>query len=512
MLGPWLELEQEGAEQEDVARKWASEFATYDGIIAISSNGKNGQSSKFLRAHAAKAVSYGFAQERALKSITIDAATALGVGDRIGSLVKGKRADLVCFDGEPTATATKAMWVMSGGVMNAAGGTLNSSGETKSDYMRITDSPIRLPKQLPKSFALQTSRCWRDGRLQPGVVFVRDGKIESVDKEGPLTKSEYPLFDLSDAVVTPGLISGHANFGLRLALDPQQEPDASLVVAADALTQEFNGQDKLVRSGLLRALIAPGSSNPISGIASFVRIGAKEPVTLRDAAAKFVLSENARNPNRFPSSLAGQIQMISQSLKGSLLPSRLFVPMSIEQKLLDRRVVSLRDVAFGKTVALIEAQTDVEIQAALQIIEKEPLVPMLLGPKQLKTHLARIQKTKSTIVVQPITSASYDWYLQDVVQAARAQVPICFAGESAEELRLTASLVVAAGAEHNQILAALCDVPKAIAGKTGTIDTPGLSVGGPIDLVIWSGSPINLEAKPLYVVIDGNVVAAMKDN
>lgn len=516
VLGPWLELEQEDSKSDDFANRWGNDFAHYDGIVAISSSGKDGQSSKLLRAHAAKAISKGFSQERALRAITIDAAMALGVGDRIGSLAKGKRADLVCFQGEPTNTVAKPMWVMSGGVMHGGGLSLADLTQATAvakpmNQLQNTDKPVELPTPLPKCFALKSSRCWLDGRLQPAVVFVCDGRIKGVDKEVPLTKSEYPLFDLFDAVITPGLISGHVNFSLSSVIDPKEEPDASLVVAADGFADDAVGQRKLVRTGLLKALLAPGSSNPISGNASLVRIGAMEPVFVREAAAKFVLSESARNPNRFPSSLAGQFQLVSQSLTGALLPSRVYLPASIEQKWLDRRTSSLKDVANGKTVALIEAQSAAEIQAALQIIEKEKLVSLLLGPKQLRAHLDRIQKAKCTIVVQPMTSGSYDWYIQDIVQAAKANVPICFAGETAEQLRITASLVVAAGADHDQILASLCEVPKALAGKAGAFGKAGLAIDLPADLVIWSGSPLNLGAKPLQVLIDGKV-AIMKDN
>jgi hypothetical protein len=304
------------------------------------------------------------------------------------------------------------------------------------------------------------------------------------------------------------LVSAHANFGLARVIDPQQEPDASLMVAADGFARDFNGQRKLVRDGLLRALLAPGSSNPIAGNASLVRIGATAPEYARDAAAKFVLANSARNPNRFPSSLAGQIQMVSQSLKGTLLPSRVYLPASIEQKLLDRRASNLKDVASGKSVAIIEAQTDAEIQSALHLIETQKLNALLLGPKQLKTHIDRILKSTSTIVVQPMTASSYDWYVQDIVMAMKAGIPICFAGESAEQLRLTASTVVAAGADHDQVLSALCEIPKALLGSAAK---PGITKDEPADMVIWSGSPLNLGAKPHVVLIDGQV-ATTKDN
>lgn len=515
VLGPWLELEQITSESSNSVVSWGSDFALYEGAVAIATNGKGSQSSKLLRAHAAKAISFGFSQERALKAITLDAALALGVSDRVGSLAKGKRADLACFRGEPTNPANPALWVMSGGVMTEKSGLPLTSGQPKLADLQISpsfSSPNKLlPSPLPKSFSIKTSRCWLEGRLQPAVLRISDGKIVGVSKsvDGALEAIEdKPMFDLVDVVVTPGLVSCHANFGLERVIDPQSEPDASLVVAADGVARDFNGEMKLVRNGLLRALLAPGSSNPISGSVSLIRVGTNESASVRDAATKFVLSNSGRNPNRFPSSLAGQIQIVSQSLKGVLLPSRVFMPISVERKLDDRRLLSLKDVSSGKRVAMIEAQSDAEIRAALQLIETYKLNAFLLGPSQIKTHLDRILKTKATIVAEPLTANSYDWYVDDIVQAAKAGIPICFAGESAEQLRLVAALAVSAGADPDQILGALCEVPKALSEASAST---GLTVGGPADFVLWSGSPLNLGAKPLHVLVDGQV-AMMKGN
>ncbi len=508
VLGPWLELEQDDNESDDSAKRWGKNFSTYDGVIAIATNGKTSQSSKLLRAHAAKAISYGFSQDRALKAITMGAALALGVSDRIGSLAKGKRADIVCFRGEPTNPANPVVWVMNGGKSVENQTVKQASAEGSNAAMRITDSSVTFTAPLPNCFAIKSSRCWLEGRLQPAVLRICDGKIVGIAKDSVDSITGNSMFDLADAVVTPGLFSGHANLGLDRLIDPQSGSDASFVVAADGFTRDFNGELKLVRNGLLRALLAPGSSNPISGNASLVRMGAIEPTLDRDAAAKFVLSSNARNANRFPSSLAGQIQMVSQSLKGTLLPSRMYLPASIEQKLQDRRMAILKDVANGNRVAIIEAQTDAEILSALKLIDTQRLNAFLLGPKQLKNHIDRIQKSKSTIVVQPVTANNFDWYLQDIVQAAKAGIPICFAGESAEQLRLTASLAVAIGADHDQMLSALCEFPKALVAPPGGT---GLAIDGPADLVIWSGSPLNLEAKPLFVLVDGQF-AATKGN
>ena len=56
---------------------------------------------EFLRFQAAVAVKYGLDSAEALKAITINPAKLIGMEKRIGSLEKGKDADLVIFDGDP---------------------------------------------------------------------------------------------------------------------------------------------------------------------------------------------------------------------------------------------------------------------------------------------------------------------------------------------------------------------------------------------------------------------------
>jgi imidazolonepropionase-like amidohydrolase len=61
---------------------------------------------------AAIAAANGLAFEEALASITIDAATILGIAERVGSLSPGKDADLVLFDGDPFEYTTRVTGVI----------------------------------------------------------------------------------------------------------------------------------------------------------------------------------------------------------------------------------------------------------------------------------------------------------------------------------------------------------------------------------------------------------------
>ncbi len=63
---------------------------------------------RWLLHEAAIATGYGLSDEDALKAVTINAAEILGVDSRLGSIEKGKDADIIILDGEPLKLKT---WV-----------------------------------------------------------------------------------------------------------------------------------------------------------------------------------------------------------------------------------------------------------------------------------------------------------------------------------------------------------------------------------------------------------------
>ena len=64
---------------------------------------------QYLCLSAAMAVKNGMAPEEALKAITINAAEACGIADRVGSLEKGKDADIIIYEGHPFDLMSKVV-------------------------------------------------------------------------------------------------------------------------------------------------------------------------------------------------------------------------------------------------------------------------------------------------------------------------------------------------------------------------------------------------------------------
>ena len=61
------------------------------------------------------AAANGLGMEKALRAVTIDAAQILGIQDRVGSLITGKDADVVLFDGDPFEYTSHVLGVIVSG-------------------------------------------------------------------------------------------------------------------------------------------------------------------------------------------------------------------------------------------------------------------------------------------------------------------------------------------------------------------------------------------------------------
>ncbi len=70
---------------------------------------------RVIRYEAAIAAAFGLGMENALVHSTIEAARILGIDDRVGSLKRGKDADLVLFDGDPFEYTTHVTGVIVNG-------------------------------------------------------------------------------------------------------------------------------------------------------------------------------------------------------------------------------------------------------------------------------------------------------------------------------------------------------------------------------------------------------------
>ena len=99
--------------------KWETRERTFETVknlvdagvkVALQTDADNGKIG-FLPIHAALAVRDGLSEEEAWRTITINPAEILGVSDRVGSIEKGKDADLRITKGDPFDPRSQVMMV-----------------------------------------------------------------------------------------------------------------------------------------------------------------------------------------------------------------------------------------------------------------------------------------------------------------------------------------------------------------------------------------------------------------
>src|SRR5690606_34076519 len=76
------------------------------GILWCLSGAERDGNERNLPKEAGLAVAYGLSEDAAIRGMTINAARALGVADRVGSIEPGKDATLIITDGSPIQVTT----------------------------------------------------------------------------------------------------------------------------------------------------------------------------------------------------------------------------------------------------------------------------------------------------------------------------------------------------------------------------------------------------------------------
>jgi len=100
-------------EAQDIKANNAAVLAQAGNKIIIKADEALGVGSlRELPLHAAMAVKGGLDRAIAMRAITLSAAEVIGAADRIGSIEKGKDADLVIFNGDPLVYSTRITHVL----------------------------------------------------------------------------------------------------------------------------------------------------------------------------------------------------------------------------------------------------------------------------------------------------------------------------------------------------------------------------------------------------------------
>lgn len=107
IAGPTIELPTRTSDRYDVQYK--NPGIMQQAGVKVALRTKDAENSRNLPFHAGFAAAFGMGREEALKAITINAAEIMGLGDQLGSIEVGKKANLFIASGDPFEPATQIL-------------------------------------------------------------------------------------------------------------------------------------------------------------------------------------------------------------------------------------------------------------------------------------------------------------------------------------------------------------------------------------------------------------------
>ncbi len=499
VIGPFFESGTPPEYRKDADFTWFAEIDTTEKLWTLSTFSNSARGSQALRIDAAHAVNHGIKPDEVLKALTANAARMLGVSDFVGTLKEGMQADIAVFTGHPTNSSSATRLVLSHGKV------IFESEVAAIETLQASDA-VALPERLPESYIVSTSRMLHDGKVGPGSIVVKDGKIEQFLNVANLEKEDNgaQVFNLGDTIVTPGLVIAHSSLDQAAAINDPTESDASHLRAVDAFDPTTKRAKETLAAGFVHIGLAPGTSNTSSGAMGHVRLGTGDYVVSPTIANQFVLAGTARNTERFPASLNGQVRMISDLFAGRLVDSRVYLSDAVAKSIANEKLACVKEVADGKRKSIFIANDKVEIRSVIALAKKNGLsAPTLASSGSIGDFADALVENKIGLLVTPIKTTDYNRRLLQTKAAVDAGVSIGFVGDSAQQVRTTASMLVSAGVSEEKVLSGLTTGGASLVGMTNV----GLESGSKADFVVWSASPVNAAAKPLNVIVDGKPVS-----
>ncbi len=307
--------------------------------------------------------------------------------------------------------------------------------------------------------------------------------------------------------------------------DPQQQilqilqgggggPDSGVPDSARGYLRSvdsFDPSSALAKSAMQQgagfALVLPEGAEVEAGTVGSVRLNDGLAIN-PDLGMFFNLSAEARNRNRYPAHLAGQVDVIRSALKQAPVNSRLFAPDEVRNVLAKDRLERLQRSLAGsgdkQSQTFIMAQTRLELQAALDLIEEFKLKGVIVGAVEYETVIDRLKDQKVAVIVGPLAESASRKQIDTLKSLLESGTRVAIATTTAEQRRQTAALLLAAGSNRLTVYHALYRNLGEIAGLADQPSKPGAH--NHADAVIWTGSPIDARARVKRVILDGKEV------
>ncbi len=481
---------------------------------------------------AAMSVRYGMKKMDALKAITIHGAKGVNLDHRIGSIEKGKDADLVILNGEPFEMTTSVEIVLIDGKIeyqnDEAGLMRFQTSIPDSLEQLILPSGFKNPKRYAVKF--NTAFTMAGPPMTDGVILINDGKIEKIGKDIKIPEG-LVVIDASKFVVMPGLVSSRSYNGIGVnwrkvrSIDETARsivPEMEVKHAIDPQSPDFTFARQL---GVTTALVTPGNKNVIGGRGCIIKTSGSvvdEMVIRERAVMVFGMGDSAKRKNQMPSTRMGIVSLLRETLtKAKEYQERKEMEKNRRKASDNYSMEALLPVLKREMPVMFHCERQDDILAAIRIAEEFNLRMILVGATDAYKVVEEIKKRDIPVVLERVYRRSQwpddiDFSPKNPSILASSGIRVAFKPEEGGlwsrpsvvwgggDLLEIAALAVKHGMVEEAALRAVTLDAAEIIGMNDKVGS--LEPGKDADFLILNGHPLRVRSLPQAVFIDGKLV------
>ena len=493
-----------------------------------------------------RVIQRGLTEQEALSALTINPAKLCGIDQYVGTIEKGKLANLFVLEGKNYFSediSIHSTWIQGKPFIyqikdskKAEKKDNNSTKPEDDDLVATFPSSDRKPIEKPSSILFTNATIWtcsRQGILKDGELLVENGKIKSIGKEiKGVDRSKIRVVNAQGKHLTPGIIDCHSHAMILGGVNESTLPSTAMVRIGDVINSESINIERQLAGGVTSCNLLHGSANPIGGQNAVIklRLGNSPSKLLMSKAPKgikFALGENVKQANwgdkyttRFPQSRMGVQSFFTnrftaareygnlrkKSTQGASQPVRTILELE-----------TILEILNGERMIHCHSYRQDEILVFLRTMES---FGVQVGTLQ---HVLEGYKIADEIAQHGAGASTFsDWWaykfeVYDAIPYAGALMHdrgcvVSFNSDSpdhARRLNLEAAKAVKYGGLSE--MEALQFITLNPAKQLGIDQWVGsIEVGKDADLALWSGNPLDYKSKCERTWIDGTLFHEIK--
>jgi imidazolonepropionase-like amidohydrolase len=538
------EIAAHGASCSPFSDWWAYKLEAYDAIpfnaallseagVSVCLKSDSNELMRHLYQEAAKTVKYGGMSETdALKTITLNGATQLGLEKRIGSIEVGKDADLVLFNGHPLNSYSRVeMTLVEGEVYFQRSDYLQPAATAAQAPAKPVKNLLAIPKSKGRRYLITDATIHPvSGPTLTGTVSIDDGRIIHVDRQDrPAPIGDDTVFIKAAGLhVYPGLIDAATVLGLtelgsaRESNDFAEGGDFQPDLRASTAINPDSELIPVTRANGVTTVVTRPTGSIVAGQSALINLSGWVPreMTLVDPLALHV---------EFPAAMATftgdpTLPMIGRAIARKQRDEKIRRLKELFQQAVvyddarkqssnrpvNPRLEALVLYARGQKPVVIQANRKVEIEAALKLADELKLKVVLSGGIESWKVAEELKKRNVPVIVGPtmtLPQEQYDPYDAPFACAAKlhaAGVRFCIRSAGTANTRnlpYEAAMAASYGLPPEEALKAVTLYPAQILGVAGRLGS--IAEGKQANLVLANGDILQASTQVVAVFIDG---------